>query len=125
MPSAEPLRNRIASCPSFSCRHRLQAVQSTPCKAGFAPETCPDCAGMTTKRLGSKFPAQVRSGSYLSGVADGLLWRFSIRSSFDVVQRSAAKAASGAWSNTFNKAFAAPVGLRLPCSQLRMVSRGT
>lgn len=40
-------------------------------------------------------------------------------------QSSAASAASGALSNTLSKAFAAPVGQRLPCSQLRMVSSDT
>ncbi|MEL0046633.1 MAG: hypothetical protein VW995_17830, partial [Deltaproteobacteria bacterium] len=68
---------------------------------------------MTTKRLGSQMSTQVLPGIGLSGFADGLLWRFSIRSSFDVVQRSAAKAASGAGFHTSNKAFVAPVGLRL------------
>ena len=40
-------------------------------------------------------------------------------------QSSAASAASGALSSTLNSDFAAPVGHRLPCSQLRIVSSGT
>ena len=40
-------------------------------------------------------------------------------------QCRAAKAASGARSRTFRSALAAPVGHRLPCSQLRMVSSET
>lgn len=40
-------------------------------------------------------------------------------------QSSAASAASGALSSTLNIDFAAPVGHRLPCSQLRIVSSGT
>ena len=40
-------------------------------------------------------------------------------------QRKAASATSGALSNIFKSAVAAPVGLRLPCSQLRMVSSDT
>ena len=39
--------------------------------------------------------------------------------------RNAASAISGALSSTLSRALAAPVGLRLPCSQLRMVSSGT
>src|SRR5690554_3555522 len=40
-------------------------------------------------------------------------------------QCRAARAASGALSSTLSSALAAPVGLRLPCSQLRMVSSET
>jgi hypothetical protein len=40
-------------------------------------------------------------------------------------QAKAASAASGERSNTLSRALAAPVGLRLPCSQFRIVSIGT
>jgi len=42
-----------------------------------------------------------------------------------MVQCNAASAASGALSKTLSNALAAPVGLRLPCYQLRMVSSDT
>ena len=42
-----------------------------------------------------------------------------------MAQRNASREASGALSRTLSNALAAPVGLRLPCSQLRMVSSDT
>ena len=44
---------------------------------------------------------------------------------FSRPHRKAINAASGALSSTFKSALAAPVGQRLPCSQLRMVSSDT